>query len=156
LWLLPIGFVLLLIAVAAARGLRHVPAVDASSPAIPARSSRPAPERTRACRCCERDPVLQSAADDVHHRTPGKDWFRFQRPVPEEPLWTAKQDSVTLPRHLGLPGLGHPLAMLACDMNGRPLSYGHGAPLRLRNEVQVGFKQVKDEDHEFFGYRRSI
>ena len=53
----------------------------------------------------------------------------------------------------------------------------HGAPLRLRNEIQIGFKQVKwiraiefvadfeaiaggeggyNEDHEFFGYRQSI
>ena len=69
------------------------------------------------------------------------------------------------------------LTMLAYDMNGKPLSYGHGAPLRLRNEVQLGFKQVKwlggiefvahysevgggyggyNEDHEFFGYRQSI
>lgn len=59
----------------------------------------------------------------------------------------------------------------------RPLPYGHGAPLRLRNEVQLGFKQVKwlrgiefaehysdvgggyggyNKDHEFFGYRQSI
>lgn len=69
------------------------------------------------------------------------------------------------------------LTMLAYDMNGEPLSYGHGAPLRLRNEVQLGFKQVKwisriefladfsdigggyggyNQDHEFFGYRQSI
>jgi DMSO/TMAO reductase YedYZ molybdopterin-dependent catalytic subunit len=69
------------------------------------------------------------------------------------------------------------LTMLAYDMNDGPLSYGHGAPLRLRNEVQLGFKQVKwlsgiefvasfsevgggyggyNADHEFFGYRQSI
>ena len=69
------------------------------------------------------------------------------------------------------------LAMLAFDMNGEPLTFGHGAPLRLRNEVQLGFKQVKwirdiefvadfrdvaggeggyNEDHEFFGYRQSL
>jgi methionine sulfoxide reductase catalytic subunit len=69
------------------------------------------------------------------------------------------------------------LSMIAYDMNDEPLSYGHGAPLRLRNEVQLGFKQVKwirgiefvahfselgggyggyNEDHEFFGYRQSI
>jgi thiosulfate reductase cytochrome b subunit len=69
------------------------------------------------------------------------------------------------------------LTMLAYDMNGKPLSYGHGAPLRLRNEVQLGFKQVKwiasiefvasytevggghggyNQDHELFGYRQSI
>jgi DMSO/TMAO reductase YedYZ molybdopterin-dependent catalytic subunit len=73
--------------------------------------------------------------------------------------------------------MGYQLTMLAYDMNGAPLSYGHGAPLRLRNEVQLGFKQVKwlagiefvadfrevagghggyNEDHEFFGYRQSI
>jgi methionine sulfoxide reductase catalytic subunit len=69
------------------------------------------------------------------------------------------------------------LTMLAYEMNGEPLSFGHGAPLRLRNEVQLGFKQVKwlagldfvadfsevggghggyNPDHEFFGYRQSI
>ena len=37
----------------------------------------------------------------------------------------------------------HHLTMLAYDMNGAPLSYGHGAPLRLRNESEHGFKQVK-------------
>ncbi len=73
--------------------------------------------------------------------------------------------------------MGYHLSMLAYDMNGQPLSFGHGAPLRLRNEVQLGFKQVKwikgvefvaefskigsghggyNQDHEFFGYRQSI
>ncbi len=28
-------------------------------------------------------------------------------------------------------------------MNDEPLSFGHGAPLRLRNEAELGFKQVK-------------
>lgn len=67
--------------------------------------------------------------------------------------------------------------MLAYDMNGKPLPFGHGARLRLRNEVQLGFKQVEwikgvefaadfaeigggyggyNEDHEFFGYPHSI
>ncbi|HKI43144.1 MAG TPA: molybdopterin-dependent oxidoreductase, partial [Mycobacterium sp.] len=69
------------------------------------------------------------------------------------------------------------LTMLAYDMNDEPLSFGHGAPLRLRNEIQLGFKQVKwikgiefiahfsevgggyggyNQDHEFFGYRQTI
>jgi methionine sulfoxide reductase catalytic subunit len=73
--------------------------------------------------------------------------------------------------------MGHHLTMLAYDMNDEPLSFGHGAPLRLRNENQLGFKQVKwikgvefvadfshigggyggyNQDHEFFGYRQSI
>ncbi|MGV8979298.1 MAG: molybdopterin-dependent oxidoreductase [Cellulomonas sp.] len=73
--------------------------------------------------------------------------------------------------------MSYHLTMLAYDMNGAPLDYGHGAPLRLRNEVQLGFKQVKwikgiefvadfsevgggyggyNQDHEFFGYRQSI
>lgn len=73
--------------------------------------------------------------------------------------------------------MSYHLTMLAYDMNDAPLTYGHGAPLRLRNETQLGFKQVKwiqgiefvadfteiggghggyNEDHEFFGYRQSI
>jgi thiosulfate reductase cytochrome b subunit len=73
--------------------------------------------------------------------------------------------------------MSYELTMIAYDMNGEPLSFGHGAPLRLRNETQLGFKMVKwikgiefvdnfehlgggfggyNEDHEFFGYRQSI
>jgi len=73
--------------------------------------------------------------------------------------------------------MSYHLTMLAYDMNDQPLPYGHGAPLRLRNETQLGFKQVKwikgiefvthfsqigggyggyNQDHEFFGYRQSI
>lgn len=71
----------------------------------------------------------------------------------------------------------HELTLLAYDMNGEPLTVLHGAPLRLRNEVELGFKMVKwvhaiefvadfahlgggqggyNEDHEFFGYRMTI
>lgn len=70
-----------------------------------------------------------------------------------------------------------PMALLAYEMNGEPLTETHGAPLRLRNEVELGFKQVKwvgeiefvetfahigqghggyNEDQEFFGYRMPI
>src|ERR1700694_3312081 len=73
--------------------------------------------------------------------------------------------------------MSHPLTMLAYDMNDQPLPFGRGAPLRLRNEIELGFKQVKwikgiefvaryseigsgyggyNQDHEFFGYRQSI
>ena len=71
----------------------------------------------------------------------------------------------------------HDQTILAYDLNGQPLSESHGAPLRLRDEVELGFKQVKwieaiefvesfdhlgagcggfNEDQEFFGYRMPI
>ena len=43
--------------------------------------------------------------------TPGSDWFRFQVPVPKDRIWTAKNDSVTLPTWLGIPGLRHTLGL---------------------------------------------
>ena len=47
----------------------------------------------------------------TRHSTPGKDWFRIQKPVPSDPLWTAKQDSISLPRQVGLPGLRHSIGL---------------------------------------------
>jgi len=37
----------------------------------------------------------------------------------------------------------HPQTILAWSMNDRPLDVGHGAPLRLRVERQLGYKQAK-------------
>jgi DMSO/TMAO reductase YedYZ molybdopterin-dependent catalytic subunit len=37
----------------------------------------------------------------------------------------------------------HPQTLLAYSMNDQPLSVGHGAPLRLRVERQLGYKQAK-------------
>jgi DMSO/TMAO reductase YedYZ molybdopterin-dependent catalytic subunit len=37
----------------------------------------------------------------------------------------------------------HPQTILACRMNDRPLPIDHGAPLRLRVERQLGYKQAK-------------
>jgi DMSO/TMAO reductase YedYZ molybdopterin-dependent catalytic subunit len=37
----------------------------------------------------------------------------------------------------------HPQSLLAYEMNGAPLPELHGAPLRLRVEKQLGYKQVK-------------
>ena len=37
----------------------------------------------------------------------------------------------------------HPQTILAYGMNGRALPLGHGAPLRLRVETQLGYKSVK-------------
>jgi len=118
LWVLPIGFVVLIIAVATAQGLRTIPSV-------------------------ERFIARQGIYYDAH-------------PIEQ---------------------MRYQLTMLAYDMNGAPVSFGHGAPLRLRNQTQLGFKQVKwikgvefvadftdigggyggySQDHEFFGYRQSI
>lgn len=70
-----------------------------------------------------------------------------------------------------------PTTLLAYKMNGAPLIVAHGAPPRLRNEHELGFKMVKwieaiefvddfrhrvlglggyDEDHEYYGYRMPI
>ena len=37
----------------------------------------------------------------------------------------------------------HPQTILALQLNGQPLSIGHGAPARLRVERQLGYKQAK-------------
>jgi DMSO/TMAO reductase YedYZ molybdopterin-dependent catalytic subunit len=37
----------------------------------------------------------------------------------------------------------HPQTILAYHMNGEPLPVRHGAPLRLRMELQIGYKQLK-------------
>jgi len=71
----------------------------------------------------------------------------------------------------------HRLTMLAHDMNGAPLSYGHGARCGYARRRNWGFKQVTwiagmelvadfsevgggyggyNQDHEFFGYRQTI
>jgi thiosulfate reductase cytochrome b subunit len=71
----------------------------------------------------------------------------------------------------------HPQTILAYEMNGQPLPELHGAPLRLRDELELGFKQVKwiqaiifvesfadiasgqggfNEDYEYYGWRDPI
>ena len=73
--------------------------------------------------------------------------------------------------------MGHHLTILAYEMNGAPVSILHGAPLRLRCENELGFKQVEwieaiefvqdfagfvadqggyNKDSEFFGYRMHL
>jgi methionine sulfoxide reductase catalytic subunit len=43
--------------------------------------------------------------------TPGTEWFRFQKAVPTDRIWTAKDDSVTLPGWLGIPGIRHSIGL---------------------------------------------
>ena len=78
---------------------------------------------------------------------------------------------------LSIGNAAHPLTLLAYEMNFKPLTELHGAPLRLRVENQLGFKMVKwiqaiefvesmsriqkgeggyNEDHEYFGELANI
>jgi len=71
----------------------------------------------------------------------------------------------------------HDQTILAYGLNGEPLNEAHGAPIRLRDEVELGFKMVKwieaiefvesyedlgggyggyNEDHEYYGFRMPI
>jgi thiosulfate reductase cytochrome b subunit len=128
LWLLPIGWGLLLVGIAAARHLRGLPAVEefvrrhpGTGFATPLAVAMPAWLRaqhflnffflTFIVRA-----GLQILADHprlywTRHSTPGKEWLRMQKEVPDTPLWTAKQDSLSLPKHLGLPGLRHSIGL---------------------------------------------
>ena len=129
LWALPVGAAALLCLIALAQSLRELPSVTAFIQSYPGiAQSAPSVDSgfpwwlqvqhflnmffmlfiMRA--------GLQILAD--HPRlywsrdcTPGSDWFRFQEPVPKDRIWTAKDDSVTLPTWLGIPGLRHTLGL---------------------------------------------
>ena len=128
LWLLPIGFVLLVAGVAVAKELRDIPAVEAFIARHPGASNPPNGKQgipgwvgwqhffnlflmTFIIRS-----GIQILSDHprlywTRHSTPGKEWFRIQKEVPDDPLWTAKQDSVSLPRQFGLPGIRHSIGL---------------------------------------------
>jgi thiosulfate reductase cytochrome b subunit len=129
LWLLPIALLLLLVSVAVAQGLRNTPAVQrfivrhpgtlpasqAGSPGLPWWVEAQHFLNVFFMIFIVRSGV-QILADHARlywtrHCTPGRDWFRLQRPVPADPLWTAKQDSISLPKHVGLPGLRHSIGL---------------------------------------------
>jgi methionine sulfoxide reductase catalytic subunit len=130
LWLLPIGFMGLLIAVAVAKGLRSDPSVAQFIREHPGTIKTSHPEATTGFPAWARwqhflnlfflifiiRAGLQILCDHprlywTRHSTPGKDWFRIQEPVPSDPLWTAKQDSISLPGQVGLPGLRHSIGL---------------------------------------------
>ncbi|HEY9475060.1 MAG TPA: molybdopterin-dependent oxidoreductase [Mycobacteriales bacterium] len=130
LWLLPIGFVLLITAVAVAKGLRETPSVQRFMEKYPGTVALPNPEETTGLPVWVRWQhffnlflmifIIRSGVQILtdhprlywtRHSTPGKEWFRIQKPVPEDPLWTAKQDSVRLPGQVGLPGLRHSIGL---------------------------------------------
>ncbi len=128
LWLLPIGWVVLIAAVAGAKGLRDMSAVQRFMARHPATLSSPATHPGLPWWVDAQHFLnalfmifiiragIQILADHARlywtrHSTPGRDWFRFQKPVPDDPLWTAKQDSVSLPSQVGLPGLRHSIGL---------------------------------------------
>lgn len=43
--------------------------------------------------------------------TPDTDWFRFNHPMPTDRVWTSKDDSVTIPNWLGIPGTRHTIGL---------------------------------------------
>ncbi len=130
LWLLPIGFVLLLIAVAVAKGLRGEPWMQRFIRHYPGTMNGASPAGTAGFPAWVRMQhffnlflmlfIIRSGVQILsdhprlywtRHCTPGRDWFRIQKPVPPDSLWTAKQDSISLPGQVGLPGLRHSIGL---------------------------------------------
>ncbi len=130
LWLLPLGLVLLIVLVASAKGLRGDPSVQRFIRQHPGTLAPSHPKAATGFPAWERwqhffnlffmifiiRAGVQILSDHprlywTRHSTPGRDWFRIQRPVPSDPLWTAKQDSISLPSQVGLPGLRHSIGL---------------------------------------------
>jgi len=128
LWLLPIGFVLLIAGVAAAKELRGLQAVQSFIERHPGTVPPPNGQQGTPAWVGWQHffnlflmlfiirSGVQIMTDHARlywtrHSTPGKEWFRFQKEVPADPLWTAKQDSVSLPGQVGLPGIRHSIGL---------------------------------------------
>ncbi|NUN67429.1 molybdopterin-dependent oxidoreductase (plasmid) [Pseudanabaena biceps] len=129
LWALPLGAVLLVLAIAIAQSLREIDSVKAFIEHYPG-IAQTAPSIETGFPWWLRlqhfvnmffmmfiiRAGIQILAD--HPRlywkrdcTPGTDWFRFQHEVPIDRVWTAKDDAVTLPTWLGIPGLRHTIGL---------------------------------------------
>ncbi|MEO7195946.1 MAG: molybdopterin-dependent oxidoreductase [Pseudonocardiaceae bacterium] len=130
LWLLPIGLVVLMVAVAAAKGLRNTPAVQRFITHYPGIVYPPNAQADAGFSAWVNwahflnlffmifiiRAGVQILSDHprlywTRHSTPGRDWFRIQKPVPADPLWTAKADSISLPGQVGLPGIRHSIGL---------------------------------------------
>ena len=129
LWALPLGFAALILAITIAQSLREYPGVKTFLTRYPGiAQAAPSvdsgfPWWLRAQHFLNMFFMMfiiragiQILAD--HPRlywkrdcTPGTDWFRFQRPVPTGRVWTAKDDSVTIPGWLGIPGIRHSIGL---------------------------------------------
>ncbi len=129
LWLIPIGFLLLVIGIAVAKGIRELPGVQDFIARYPGESELPedAPVGLPAWLGWQHFLnlflmifIIRSGITIIadhprfywtRHSTPGKEWFRVQNPVPPDPLYTAKQDSITVPDGVGLPGRRHSIGL---------------------------------------------
>jgi len=129
LWLIPIGVLLLIVGIALAKGIREIPAVQDFMHRFPGMSELPAdaPVGLPAWLGWQHFLnlffmvfIIRSGVTILsdhprlywtRHSTPGKDWFRMQKPVPTDPLYTAKADSITLPNGVGLPGRRHSIGL---------------------------------------------
>jgi len=123
-WLILLGAVLLVAAIAISHQLRSYPAVEqfiAQYPGTPA-SARAVRSGFPAWLCWQHFlnlffltfitrsgiQILASHPRLYWRRdsTPDTEWFRFQKEVPKDRVWTANDDAVALPSLVGLPGLG--------------------------------------------------
>jgi thiosulfate reductase cytochrome b subunit len=130
LWAVPIAVVLVVVLIAVAKGVRNIPAVGRFIQRYPGTiAPTPAPPYLGLPSWLRWEHFfnlffmmfiirsgVQILADHprlywTRHSTPGREWFRFQKPVPPDPLWTAKQDSVCLPGSMGLPGIRHSIGL---------------------------------------------
>ena len=129
LWLIPIGVLVLIVGIAVAKGIREIPAVQDFMHRFPGMSELPAdaPVGLPAWLGWQHFLnlffmvfIIRSGVTILsdhprlywtRHSTPGKDWFRMQKPVPTDPLYTAKADSITLPNGVGLPGRRHSIGL---------------------------------------------
>ena len=129
LWILPVAFLLLVLGITLAQALREIPAVQRFLMRYPG-APPTAPILIAGFPLWLRvqhflnlwfmtfiiRAGLQVLAD--HPRlywkrdcTPGTEWFRFQTAVPAGRIWTAKDDSVTVPGWPGIPGLRHSIGL---------------------------------------------
>ena len=129
LWAIPIGAAALVLLIAVAQNLRELPGVQAFITQHPGIAQAAPSVDSGFPRWLQLQHFLnmvfmlfiiragvQILAD--HPRlywrrdcTPGTDWFRFQAPVPKGRVWTSKDDSVTVPAWLGLPGVRHSIGL---------------------------------------------
>ncbi|MGV0632926.1 molybdopterin-dependent oxidoreductase [Mycolicibacillus trivialis] len=129
LWLIPLGLVGLIVAIAIGKGLANNPSVQDFIERYPGTDeSNPGPAgmpwwanwthffnlflmmfiiRSGIQILCDHPRLYFS-----RNSTPGKDeWLRVGPPVPDDPLWTANADTVALPPQFGLPGFRHSIGL---------------------------------------------